>query len=277
MTYSRATWLAQVLRAAGLTVIEHPGWKTRGLAGGSFTPRAVVWHHDASPKGDSPGVPAYLIRNFSRASAQVWIDRRGRWHLIAAGRAPHAGAVRRGMPGNAQSIGIETDHTTGEAWPPALVNSLRRGTAAILKHLRRGSNDLHFHKSVCDPPGRKDDPDGLDLATERRRVAAIMVPPRRRPAARPKVSLRAIQRAVAYDASRRISSYPAGTRIVERALSAEGLLPSRFVDGHFSAAGRDAYAAFQRRLGYRGTAANGIPGRASLVALGKRRGFEVAP
>ncbi|MGW1278007.1 N-acetylmuramoyl-L-alanine amidase [Streptomyces tsukubensis] len=67
----------------------------------------------------------------------------------------------------------------------------------------------------------------------------------------------------------------AGSRIVERALAAEGLLDRRLVDGHFGTATKDAYAAWQRRLGYTGGAADGIPGAASLRKLGAKHGFTV--
>lgn len=167
-----ATWLVDVLRAAGLQVVEHDGWRTRGHGG--FTDlRAVVWHHDASPPGDSPGVPAYMLSVWNRAGAQLWVDRRGVWHVLAAGVAYHAGTVRSGMPGNRTSLGVETDHTTGEAWPPALLTSLRIGTAAILRKLGKTPEvGLHFHKTICAPVGRKVDPDGLDLEAERRAVTA---------------------------------------------------------------------------------------------------------
>lgn len=175
MSYNRITWVPAVLRAAGLTVVEHDGWKARGLSTTrSFTPRALVWHHDASPKGDSPGVPAYMIRNYERAGAQLWVDRQGRWHIIASGRAAHAGKTLPGMPTNETSIGIETDHTTGEDWPPALLASLRKGSAALLNHLAvTASAGLHFHKTICDPPGRKVDPDGLTLTKERSVVTGL--------------------------------------------------------------------------------------------------------
>lgn len=169
MTYNRITWAPDVLRAVGLTVVEHDGWQTRGLSTSRpFTPRTLVWHHDASPKGDSPGVPAYMIRNYATHGAQLWIDRQGRWHIIASGRAAHTGATLPGMPTNETSIGIETDHTTNEEWPPALLASLRKGSAALLNHMNvTASAGLHFHKSICDPPGRKVDPDGLTLSKER--------------------------------------------------------------------------------------------------------------
>ncbi|GFH38923.1 LysM peptidoglycan-binding domain-containing protein [Streptomyces pacificus] len=66
-----------------------------------------------------------------------------------------------------------------------------------------------------------------------------------------------------------------GVKTVETALVREGLLAPSLADGHFGTATRTAYAAWQRRCGYRGTAADGIPGAASLKKLGSRCGFTV--
>lgn len=173
-----ATWLADVLRASGVQVKEIDGWKTRGHYGGFTGLRAVVWHHDASAVGDSPGVPSYMLGNWDTAAAQLWVDRAGVWHILAAGPAYHAGKVLAGKPDNHTSLGVETDHTTGEEWPVALLTSLRIGTAAILKHLGEDpSTGLEFHKTICSPKGRKSDPDGLDLADERKRVASALAKP----------------------------------------------------------------------------------------------------
>lgn len=167
------TWLPACLRAAGIKVVETPGWTGRSHGQLPGTIR-VVWHHDASPPGDSPGAKDWMISNWSTASAQVWIDNSGTWHLIGTGVAWHAGSVLPGMPGNFDSIGIETDQTTGEAWPKAQLDSLRRGTAAIFTRQNNPAGWLHFHKTICDPPGRKVDPTGLDLATERSNVSKLM-------------------------------------------------------------------------------------------------------
>lgn len=175
MTY--ATWLADVLRDAGLDVHTHDGWQQRGH-GGFADLTHVVWHHDASPPGDSPGVCRYMIDNWDTHGAQLWVSRQGQWHIVAAGVAYHAGKVRPGKPGNRQSLGVETDHTNGEAWPAAQLASLRLGTAAILRRMGTTPDaGLEFHKTICDPPGRKSDPDGLSLSTERRHVAALMARP----------------------------------------------------------------------------------------------------
>lgn len=173
-------WMAAELRAAGVTVVEYPGWRGR-RASGSFAPRGVIWHHDASAVGPSPSLPR-LIAELGNGStppplSQVWVDTAGRWHLTASGRANHAGIGSgwgriRASNGNTDAIGIETDHTVGERWPAAQLQSLRRGTAVLLRHLgARPSDSLAGHKEYA--RGRKIDPDGLDMAAERRAVAAI--------------------------------------------------------------------------------------------------------
>ncbi|NHN56274.1 peptidoglycan-binding protein [Calidifontibacter sp. DB0510] len=58
---------------------------------------------------------------------------------------------------------------------------------------------------------------------------------------------------------------------IERALQARRLLAAEWVDGYFGSQTVAAYTAYQRSLGYRGLAANGIPGRASLSQLGRGR------
>src|SRR5262245_30643547 len=58
---------------------------------------------------------------------------------------------------------------------------------------------------------------------------------------------------------------------VEQALQAKGLLAASLVDGHYGTSTLDAYAAWQRSLGYSGLDANGVPGRTSLTSLGSGR------
>lgn len=72
------------------------------------------------------------------------------------------------------------------------------------------------------------------------------------------------------------TTHPADVRIVEAALQAEGLLSAAYAkDGSFGSLTKAAYAAWQRRCGYTGSAADGIPGKASLEKLGAKRGFKV--
>lgn len=69
--------------------------------------------------------------------------------------------------------------------------------------------------------------------------------------------------------------HPRAVGIVERALVAERLLSPSHVNGRFGVRKRWAYAAWQKRLGFTGAAANGVPGRVSLTKLGQRHGFKV--
>jgi hypothetical protein len=72
------------------------------------------------------------------------------------------------------------------------------------------------------------------------------------------------------------TTHAADVRIVEAALRAEGLLSSTYAgDGSFGSVTVDAYAKWQRKCGYTGSAADGIPGKASLEKLGAKRGFKV--
>ncbi|HEY8372955.1 MAG TPA: N-acetylmuramoyl-L-alanine amidase, partial [Pseudonocardiaceae bacterium] len=70
-------WMADVLRTAGVEVVEYPGWRERA-ASGAFAPRAVMWHHDASAAGPSPGMPRMIAEQGNAATppplAHAWVD-----------------------------------------------------------------------------------------------------------------------------------------------------------------------------------------------------------
>lgn len=181
-------------RYAGKTWAQ-VGAENRGYA--QF--RGVMWHHDASPAGDSGKASidanGYGVRptgalwwcmydGFGWApAAAIWVDRYGKWYVYAAGRTNHAGvgtsAITGMNMGNAYLLGIETDHGTNEDWPEAQISSLRRGTAAIMRHYKLDPKTaLIGHKEYA--PGRKNDPDGLDMNLERRRVARLASTPQNR-------------------------------------------------------------------------------------------------
>lgn len=190
--YEWAHWLARVLRGAGVHVVELDGWRFRGrpLSVGPFKPRGVLWHHDASAVGPSPGLAEFIALvgrppEVPAPLSQVWVcvGCRGRhpvgtWHLLAAGRANHGGegAGWGEIPtdaANTWTIGIETDNTVGEPTPDMMYASLVRGTAAILNHLRsRPGEWLAGHKEFA--RGRKIDPDDIDMGKARDDVRRVM-------------------------------------------------------------------------------------------------------
>ncbi|WP_240677790.1 peptidoglycan-binding domain-containing protein [Actinacidiphila soli] len=63
-------------------------------------------------------------------------------------------------------------------------------------------------------------------------------------------------------------------KAIQKALAAEGLYKGT-VDGVAGPKTKAAYAAWQRHLGYSGTAADGTPGKTSLTKLGNAHGFTV--
>lgn len=162
-----------VLRSAGLPVKVH-GEADR-LSHGPMRDLNIDWHHDASPAGPSPGALDWMKRNWANASAQIWVDTEGGWHFISYGIAYHSGVVFgwAGLFSNPYAVGIETDHTVGEPWPDKQLSSLRRGTALLLKWEGKGADRLQFHKTIASPAGRKSDPHGLDLATERAHITRL--------------------------------------------------------------------------------------------------------
>lgn len=100
------------------------------------------------------------------------------------------------------------------------------------------------------------------------------------PKPRPRVSLSALRRAARSDPGRPQGGTTPGAaddvKIVEAALDKENLLSPKYArDGSFGSLAVEAYAAWQRRCGYTGKDADGIPGRASLTRLGRKYGFSV--
>jgi peptidoglycan hydrolase-like protein with peptidoglycan-binding domain len=93
-----------------------------------------------------------------------------------------------------------------------------------------------------------------------------------------KVSLKNIVAAAKADPSapQGKGKHEADTKIVEAALRSAGLLASAYAsDGAYGTVTVTAYKGWQKRLGYSGKDADGIPGKSSLTALGKKYGFTV--
>jgi len=94
-------------------------------------------------------------------------------------------------------------------------------------------------------------------------------------AALPALNMEAVVKAAQWDPVKADSAVTAGAgrsvRLVEAALHDRGLLDASYVDGHFGTRTVAAYSQWQRQLGYTGLAATGLPGQASLKALGDGR------
>ncbi|MDT9688202.1 N-acetylmuramoyl-L-alanine amidase [Streptomyces sp. P9(2023)] len=107
---------------------------------------------------------------------------------------------------------------------------------------------------------------------------ATAAEPKPTPGPKPSVDLSKLVAAAKADPPKRgtpVSYY--GTKTVESALVAEGLLARDVADGHYGTATVRAYAAWQRKCGYKGADADGIPGPESLKKLATKRGFTITP
>lgn len=291
MTYRYATWLLPVLRDAGLTVATVSGWESRGRppSKGAFAPYAVGLHHTATKTpGDHPtlGLVTRGRPDLPGPLCQVLLARDGTAWLVAAGRANHAGLSNgagnlAAGDGNAQLIGVEVETSGHEPLTPAQTAAAPRLTAAILRKLKRDETYTFLH-ATWSTTGKWDlaaNGQTVDLAAMRRLVKAELVRLAPRPADRTRTDLPIVDLSKAVAAFRADparpqgkGSYEPGIKLVEAELDALELLPRRYAgDGYAGTLTRDAYAAWQRRLGYRRRDADGIPGTTSLVKLGARR------
>jgi hypothetical protein len=169
-------WLADVLRAEGLKVIEHEGWRDRGH--GDFRDiRGVLCHHTAGGGENDWRVVQDGRPGLDGPLSQLVLERDGTYRVIAVGVCWHAG--RGSWPGwptdnaNFHTIGIEAvNNGRGQDWPAVQVDAYKRGTAAILRRIGRGASDCVGHKEYSSEG--KIDPFPIDMHAFRRDVQHII-------------------------------------------------------------------------------------------------------
>ncbi len=171
-------WLADVLRAAGLEVVEHTGWKTH-VRPGEWSPRYGVVHATAAPRTQADGVQVRVVRDgrsdLPGPIANATVDRTGRWHVLSAGRCnstlvgtagPYAGL------GNTCALSTEAcNDNVSEPWPEVQYRSYVRGWAAWCRRLGWSADRLVGHKEHT--PGRKTDP-SFNMVQFRADAAAVL-------------------------------------------------------------------------------------------------------
>lgn len=167
--------IAARLRAAGLKVVEEPGWQTRGAD--RFDPQGLVLHHTAGAARGT--VPSLAVCTHGRADlagplCHVLIGRDGTCHVIAAGRANHAGAGSwNQLAGNRSVYGIEVENVgtaAEEPWTEELLDITARAAATFPVP----TDLICQHKEWA--PGRKVDMHTVSGANMRRRVEFHRLP-----------------------------------------------------------------------------------------------------
>ena len=162
-------WLPDVLRAAGLTVVEYGGWETRSRSSGGYQPEgplAVFWHHTASTASPEDDAHYMCYQSDSRPIANLLIpDDATVWVLAAGctntnGKGQQMGFSRGVVPtdsANTRVVGVEiANNGVGEGYPQAQIDTAFAVSNAINTHVGNQSADVSTHHAYA--PDRKIDP-----------------------------------------------------------------------------------------------------------------------
>lgn len=160
MTGIYLTWLADELRANGLTVVDSgngiDGWQRRGRSSGGFpsTPLGVQWHHTASKTAPANDI-RWQLTGDGNPIGNMTIMRDGSVWLVCAGAANTAGkggplTLSRGTvpldSANTRTVGIEVaNNGVGEAWPQVQIDAYFRTSNAINRRLGNRPDDVFSH------------------------------------------------------------------------------------------------------------------------------------
>lgn len=286
-----ADTLLAALRAEGVTVVEHPGWRTRNRNHkGAWGPvNGVIIHHTVSSGTDSS--VALCRDGYSQLPGPLChgvIDKAGTVHLIGHGRTNHAGlgdgdvldavfaesalpAPRRGdTDGNAHFYGFECVNLGDgrDPWPAAQLDAIERASAALCRAHGWNAPSVIGHKEWTPT---KVDPRGFTMDDMRARIAARL-------SSGPGQGSRPVPPAPPAEGARHQPFPGAGfftarphspvVTAMGRRLVTEGC--SDYAEGpgpRWTDADRRSYAKWQRKLGFTGADADGWPGRTSWDAL----------
>lgn len=155
------TWLADVLRAAGIPVVDSgygiDGWQTRARSSGGFpsTPLGVQWHHTASQTSPQNDISWQIDGCDDAPVGNMTLMRDGSVWLVAAGAANTAGkggplSLSRGTipldSANTRTVAIEVANSgTGEPWPQIQIDNYFRTSNAINSKLGNLPTDVFSH------------------------------------------------------------------------------------------------------------------------------------
>ena len=307
--------VADAIRDHGVALRLYRGWDTKGREwkgpGGSRGLMGVINHHTATSSAKGlVGAPSleWCATAFSKPAANMLVGRdKGNVWLLAGGSVFHSGlggpwpaigVNSAGNVGHYRLFGIEIDDPgVGKTMTDAQIESVGKINAALLDLCGWGPERIITHGDWTDAGAWLKSPSGVSSpigpyigrkndtlrkyysATFWRNNAAkyqksAVKPPVAKPPAPkptrpllPTVSAKNVQP----------GSKNSQVLIVQKALKNQVLLDYTSGPGVFGPKTQEAYARWQRSLGYRGTDADGKPGVETLTILGKKYGFRVVP
>ncbi|MFF5125876.1 peptidoglycan-binding protein [Streptomyces syringium] len=277
--------LVEALRQEGVKVREHRSWRTHNRNGkGAWGPvHGVVIHHTVTSGTEASVDLCY--DGYSELPGPLChgvIAKDGTVYLVGNGRSNHAGlgdgdvlnAVieERSLPapnenntdGNARFYGFECINLgDGEdPWPAAQLEAIEKVSAAICRAHGWTERSVIGHKEWTN---NKIDPKGFTMSSMRSRIADCLKGKPGGPGPQPKPPQ--YEPFPGADFFRAGRNSPVITAMGKR-LVAEGC--GRYEEGpgpEWTEADRKSYAAWQRKLGYSGSDADGTPGRTSWTKL----------
>ena len=264
-------WLADVLLAEGIDLVEYPGWRTRGH--GDFKDiRGVMVHHTGSDTASAASI-ANGRPDLPGPLSQLHIARDGTVTVVAVGVAWHAGiGMYPWLPtnmGNWHMIGIEcansgTSPTAPhrQNWPDAQYFAVVRCCAAINRRLAQTSARTIGHKEYAGRAQGKWDPGAINMDILRSDIQDVIGRvPKPAPTPRPPVPVGEYADVLLF----RGGSQGPEVAALQRRLNELDDAPDLVVDGIYGPETEAAVKSFQRRT--RGLKVDGIVGPATSAAL----------
>ncbi|MGW0578074.1 peptidoglycan-binding protein [Streptomyces sp. NPDC002920] len=274
--------LVAALKAEGVTVVEHTGWRTHNRNHkGSWGPvNGVIIHHTVT--SGTSGSVAMCFNGYTALPGPLChgvIAKDGTVHLVGNGRANHAGSgdgdvlraviAEKALPapdendtdGNVHFYGFECVNLGNgkDPWPEVQLEAMVRASAALCRAHGWSAHSVIGHKEWTNT---KIDPRGFAMTDFRARVATrlgkkVTTSPGT-PAHQPFPGAEWFRKK---PKSAVVTAM--GKRLVAVGCSAYASGPGP----QWTEADRLSYAKWQHRLGYTGSDADGWPGAKSWAAL----------
>jgi hypothetical protein len=289
--------LLAALKAEGLKVVEYKDWRTHerdAATGKDFGPvNGVVIHHTAS---GTSGIVDYCYDGSSALPGPLChgvIDKSGVVYLMSKGRANHAGggdpdvktAVINESYGDYPPATNEHEGSSGavdgndcfygfecvnkgdgvDPWPAAQVTAMVKAAAAICRHYGWSAKSTIGHDEWSD---WKSDPKGIDMKDFRSSVQVVIDGGADGASSQPEPKPVPVYAPFPGVGFFRLGRKHALVKAMGKRLVAEGYKGYKVGPSEeFTRADVKAYAWYQRKLGYEGSAADGYPGKASWAKL----------